>query len=413
MHNIARRITRFVSENKTSIRRGSTPSKQGKLASACFLIIVLAALTHISAAQSNFTVLATFTGSNGGEAIAGPTLDSHGNLYGTTWGGGPGQAGTAYQLKQEHGSWILNVLSGLSYPYAGITVGPDGTLFGADAGGGPYGVGVVYRLQPPPTACESVLCLWNFTLLHDFTGAFGDGAVPDGNLVFDSQGNFYGTTNEGGQNNGGTVYEGTRSGGTWNVSTIYSFAANSGPYAGLILDSAGNLYGTTLAGGEYDMGTVFELTPSQGGWTEVLLHSFSGSDGCGPSAGVVFDRAGNLYGATANCGTIFELSPQGNNWNLTTLYSFPPDGGGPDSSLTLDSAGNLYGTNPFGGNGNGNVFELSPLNGGGWTYTDLYDFTGGSDGLLPQGSVAVTAPNGYLYGTAYYTVFRINLGADR
>jgi uncharacterized repeat protein (TIGR03803 family) len=120
------------------------------------------------------------------------------------------------------------------------------------------------------------------------------------------------------------------------------------PYAGLIFDGAGNLYGTTTNGGTYNAGTVFELTPAAGGtWTESVLYNFgSGADGGSPYAGLVFDRAGNLYGATYyggsyGGGTVFRFNAQGE----VILHSFNgTDGNNPQASLVLDAAGNLYGT---------------------------------------------------------------------
>jgi uncharacterized repeat protein (TIGR03803 family) len=403
-----------------------------RLAGATWLALaLLLMLVLCGAAQAQtFTVIHTFSGPDGAHPQAGPTLDSHGALYGTTWGGGAGNYGTVYRLAQVNGSWILNPLYNFTngsdggLVVAGVTFGPDGTLFGAttlaDNGSNP---GTLFNVKPGGKLCAAGVCQWAETTLHTFAGG-SDGETPMGNVVFDSHGNLYGTTYYGGTYNAGTVFEATLSGGTWNMSVIYSFGGPSDgwyPWDTLVLDSAGNIYGTTEAGGPGE-GTVFELSPSQGGWTETLLHIFTGSDGCLPGAGLVFDRAGNLYGATGYCPTIFELSPQqGGGWNFTTLYTFPGSGPyhGPSSSLAIDAAGNLYGaTNNDGAYGYGNVFEMSPSSGGGWTYTDLYDFTNGNDGGQPYGSVAVTGSGGYVYGTTLYggangdgVIYQINLGA--
>ena len=177
---------------------------------------------------------------------------------------------------------------------------------------------------------------------------------------------------------------------------LYAFqGGNDGDYpsGGLILDSSGNLYGTTQFGGgstacNTGCGTAFELSPSSnGGWTETILHNFQGgNDGGSPTAGLIFDKAGNLYGTTqigggttcsgVGCGTVFELSPNGSGgWTETILYSFlnSPDGYEPQG-LIFDGSGNLYGTTAFGGqygcgpdgeNYCGTVFELSPNGTGG------------------------------------------------
>ena len=144
---------------------------------------------------------------------------------------------------------------------------------------------------------------------------------------------------------------------------------------GLIFDNAGNLYGTTDGGGIHDEGTVFELSPSEAeAWSEKLLHSFDGTDGVAPEAGLIFDAAGSLYGTTYfggihGTGTAFRLSPrESGGWTETILHSFGggTDGRYPATDLIFDAAGNLYGTtylggiHPCGGDGCGTVFEITP-----------------------------------------------------
>jgi uncharacterized repeat protein (TIGR03803 family) len=166
---------------------------------------------------------------------------------------------------------------------------------------------------------------------------------------------------------------------------LHSFTGSDGafPLAGLIADSAGNLYGTTVSGGTggcsqgAGCGVVFKVSPSG---TETVLYSFTGgSDGAFPEAGLIADRAGNLYGTTnrgggSGGGVVFKLSSSGTE---TVLYSFTggSDGRNPQAGLIADSAGNLYGTTEGGGSGNGVVFKLSL----GGTETVLHSFTG-SDG---------------------------------
>jgi uncharacterized repeat protein (TIGR03803 family) len=148
---------------------------------------------------------------------------------------------------------------------------------------------------------------------------------------------------------------------------------------------------------------AFQLVPSGSGWSQNVLHAFQGNgDGIGPQGGLISDSAGNFYGTTAvggarNLGTVFELSPSGGGWSYAILYSFT-DQGAPQDALVMDAAGNLYGTTYGSASGEyGSVFKLSP-SGGGWTYTNLYTFTGGHDGAHPWGSVALDAA-GNLYGT--------------
>src|SRR5579863_2065825 len=151
-------------------------------------------------------------------------------------------------------------------------------------------------------------------------------------------------------------------------------------YGGVISDSSGNLYGTTFAGGAYDnglygSGIVFELSPQKdGSWSETVLHDFgAATDGSGPTAGLVFDSVGNLYGTTqygggstfcqGGCGIVFQLRPPavpGGAWTESIIYRFKEvyRGDNPQAGLIVDSAGNLYGTTFLGGNGGGTVLEL-------------------------------------------------------
>ena len=258
--------------------------------------------------------------------------------------------------------------------------------------------------------CKSALCFWTETPLYQFSGS-SDGANPGyGQLTFDQAGNLYGTTIFGGVNARGVVYELTPSGSGWTERAIHTFSGSSdgeNPYSSVIFDPAGNLYGTAFQGGAHGYGAVFQLTPSGSGWTEKTLYAFQNlSDGGQPFGGVVLDNAGNLYAATSsggsgNGGTVYQLIPSGSNWIFSLLYSFASGGylPGPYASLTMDAAGDLYGTTKQdGAHAAGSIFKLTP-SGGGWTETDLYDFTGGSDGGVPYGSVVIDA-SGNLYGTA-------------
>jgi len=174
----------------------------------------------------------------------------------------------------------------------------------------------------------------------------------------------------------------------------------------MIFDSAGNLYGTTLAGGSFGGGTVFQLAPSGSGWTTSTVHDFDGGNGgAGPQGALTFGGSGKFYGTTEgggldDSGTVFELTSSGEGWFFSVLYSVPGgiDNSGPQGNLAMDAAGNLYGaTYDAGAHHDGNVFKLTPTNGG-WTYTSLHDFTGGADGANPLSGVTLDS-NGNLYGT--------------
>lgn len=373
----------------------------------------------ISRQTGTYAVLHNFTGEqDGANPTSGVTLDAGGSLYGTTFNGGIG-FGAAYKLKSSVSGWLLNPLysfaggSDGANPTARLIFGPDGALYSTTLYDG-LGYGTVFKLQPPPRACATVFCPWMKTELYSFQGD-PDGAFPEiAELIFDHAGNLYGTTYNGGLSIGlgGTVYELTPSGnGNWTESVLYRFMGppdGERADAGVILDSGGNLYGTTHDGGQYGYGIVYKLSPSNGNWTESVLYSFqNGSDGGNPYSGLILD-SGNLYGATSSDtsggGTVFELSPSGGGWTLTTLYSFvgSPMGGfgcGPVGSIVM-SAGSIYGTTLCDGVFQyGNVFKLTPSNGS-WIYTDLHDFTGGSDGGSSYSNVEFDG-SGNLYGTTY------------
>jgi uncharacterized repeat protein (TIGR03803 family) len=278
------------------------------------------------------------------------------------------------------------------------------------------------RLNEAATILATILILitsaWgqSGTILYSFTGG-KDGANPKSRLVLDKNGNLYGTTTAGGANGQGEVFELTPSSrGGWLVKILYSFqgsADGSLPAAGVIFDKQGNLYGTLYNGGALGHGAVFELSPATGGtWTKKLLYSFSGgNDGGQPVGALVFDKAGNLYGTTPldgqyGQGVVFQLKPNTDGtWTESVLHAFvaltTSDGQGPGGALAIDSAGDLYGLTVQGGAADlGTVFEVSPASGGGWTETLLYSFRGGADGASPATSDVITNTAGtVLFGT--------------
>jgi uncharacterized repeat protein (TIGR03803 family) len=243
------------------------------------------------------------------------------------------------------------------------------------------------------------------TLLHSFRN-WPDGANPQAGLIRDAAGNLYGTTFKGGFKGNsicgdgcGTVFKVSKAG---KETVLYRFTGSDGalPTASLVRDKAGNLYGTTLDGGVPGVGTVFKLDATG---HETVLHSFTGSpDGANPLAGLILDAGGNLYGTTdvggaKAAGTVFEVDTSGKE---TVLYSFTggADVGEPWGGVIRDKAGNLYGTTFGGGtSGSGTVFKIAP-NG---TETVLYSFAGGTDGQFPAAGVIMDGA-GNLYGTTKY-----------
>ena len=381
---------------------------------ACGRAVVAAifAFTFALTAQAQtYTVIHYFTGADDGYLPWELTIDQAGNLYGTTLFGGPGgpDNGEVFKMTKRGSAWTLVPL----YDTGdwGVVFGPDGKLYGP--GGNEFGFGGIFSLTPPATFCRTILCPWTGTQLHSFTGPPDDGASPgNSDLVFDQQGNIYGTTVAGGSGacsgGCGTVYELSQNSGGWSSSILYSFQGyypqDFSPFGGVVFDQAGNLYGTAQ-GGPNNAGTVFELTPNNGSWSKSTIFFFDG-EGMGrePDASLLIDADGNLYGTTSGGGqgengTAFELTPSNGGWNYSLLCSFSGRdiGEGPMAPLTQDAAGNLYGTTyGAGAYGYGNVFKLTRTNGS-WTYTSLHDFDQ-SDGWGPESKVVIDA-QGHLYGT--------------
>lgn len=388
---------------------------------AALAITMVPALTVPAEAQTYSVVHNFSTGSDGANPIAGVTIDGSGSLYGTTSAGGGQGFGTVYRLVHSGPNWLFSLVytfQGLtqnstdgSAPYSRVVIGPDGYLYGTTHSGGNgqgckalHGCGTVYRVRLKPGSIR-----WEETLLFQFGSDIGSN--PDyGDLAFDSAGNLYGTTRNGGAYQQGVVYELSPNGGNWTEQVLHSFAGSpdgATPLSGPVFDQTGNLYGATSAGGKNGWGTVYQLA-ADSMWTERILHDFqNGSDGGAPGGGVFFDPSGNLYGATqtggfGGSGTVFEMTLlSGGGWSLNTLFGFPGvSPGGAYRTVIMDNAGNLYGTSATGGAHQwGSVFKLSPSNAG-WVYSPVHDFTGGSDGGMPYGSLALDA-NGNLYGTAY------------
>jgi uncharacterized repeat protein (TIGR03803 family) len=274
---------------------------------------------------------------------------------------------------------------------------------------------VVFELTPTTNGKP-----WTETVLYSFCSqaSCADGANPQAGVIFDSEGNLFGTTETGGNQNCqeegpgcGTVFELQPSQSGWTESVLYAFtggSAGSNPLGGLIFDTAGNLYGMTPS-------TVFEMTLGAGGqWSASIIHYFEGNgDGTGAAAGLIFDAAGNLYGTTSGGGefgqgTVFELTSVSGGWTENLLYSFAGgnDGALPESTLVFDSAGSLYGTTLAGGgppnvcgNACGTVFKLTPGAGGQWMES-LFRFRSpqGIWGVEPSAPVLLDAADN-VYGT--------------
>ena len=388
--------------------------KMKSAAVRAFALVAIALLTLLTNARgqatATLTTLYSFTGGTSGEYLFGALVqDSEGNFYGTTEYGGSSGYGTIFSLSPAGVLTVLHSFTDSStdggYPSAGLVLSSDGNFYGTTPIGGSSNDGTAFQITPSGV----------FTLLHSFTAGGVDGSSPAAALVEGSDGNFYGTTSQGGSNDDGTVFSMTPAGV---VTILHSFAASDGgnPVASLVQGSDGNFYGTASNAGTGNHGTVFSITPS-GVFTVLYGFTGVGTDGGTPNAGLVLGQDGNFYGTTFygganNDGTVFSITPAG---VPSTLYSFSSglDGGNPESVLVQASDGNFYGTAVSGGSSNdGTVFQITPEG----VIDTLHSFAGtATDGDMPRAGL-VQGIDGNFYGTTSYggsssegTVFELAL----
>jgi len=394
-----------------------------KLSLAKMVGVVFMFCAILSPAQT-FKTLLNFNVTNGANPYRMSFVQgTDGNLYGTTVYGGafscspyPG-CGTVFRisggaLKTLYSFCAKANCTDGENPWGGVVQASNGNFYGTTFNGGNTGYGTVFKITP----AGALTTLYSFCSQTNCS----DGAYPTAGLVQASNGNFYGTTcgticgNLG--NEHGTVFKITPGG---MLTTLYSFCAQTSctdgayPKGGLVQASNGNLYGTTFGGGASGQGTFFKITPSG---TLTTLHSFNPStDGTFPYDGVIQASDGNFYGTASSggangVGTVFKVTAGG---TLTTLHSFATtDGSLPFAELVQGTDGNFYGTTPRGAaNGIGTVFKITP----GGTLTTLHTFAG-PDGSDPFGGLTQTT-NGIFYGITYDggtfgdgTVFSLSVG---
>ncbi len=408
-------MTHFVRLSPPIVRSSLRPRSWWLLV----LIAVAAMNTGVLRAQTLSTLYA-FSNGDGYGPWAGLTSDGHGNFYGTTASGGSSNCGegcgSVFKLTHKPGGWILSTLyefeggSDGGKPKSQVVFGPDGALYGTTQ----WGHGAVFSLRAPATICRAVSCRWTETVLYSFQGG-NDGEKPGyGALVFDRQGNLYGTTLDGGRFGAGTVFGLTRSGGAWQKGVIYHLPGDQSIQCapvGVAFDNSGNLWGTAF-GCANTFGTVFKLTDSGSGWTATSIHVFQNTlygstpDGASPFASLTLGSSGTFYGTTMlgpsnpdcpDLGTVFQVNAAG---EFSTLHFFPPASGPQCASLNgvmgpvaVDAQGNLYGTQYANGYGAyGGVFKGGPS---GWS--QLVNFSP-DEGGLPIGGVLLDGGN--IYGAS-------------
>ena len=368
-------------------------------------VLMATAVAAVASPAQTFTVLVNFDLSNGANPVTSLVQGPDGKLYGTTGKGGANGDGTVFKITPEGALSTLysfcaktNCTDG-EYPNA-LVLATDGNFYGTTYEGGANGWGTVFKVTLDGT----------LTTLHSFD-LTDDGASPLAGLVQAVSGSFYGTTFLGGASGDGTVFKITPEG---TLTVLHSFNGADGgyPYVHLIEGTDGNFYGTTAYGGTNDAGTVFKVTPT-GKLTS--LHSFQSTDGYESLAPLVQAIDGNFYGTTAfggahSYGTVFKITPGG---TLATLHHFDGAGGAdPYAGLVQATDGNLCGLTNGGGMSNaGTVFKITL----GGTLTTLHSFDN-TDGNSPHGGL-VQDTNGSFYGTAYLggsnddgTVFSLTAG---
>jgi hypothetical protein len=362
---------------------------------------------------SNFVTLHQFAGptSDGGTPDSGLIIDSNGDLFGTTQsggnvvGGGVGGDGTVFELTPSNGGYILNILYAFTggtagqTPFSSLLMDSHGDLFGTTLGGGDANSdGTVFEMTPGSSG-------YTYSTVYTFTGGNG-GQSPSTALIMDNSGDLFGTTGHG-SDSFGTVFELTPGSSGYTFNSLHVFTGGTdGDNPGNVVLYNGNLFGTTGMGGSNNDGTVFELTPGSNGYTFNTIYDFTdGNDGSYPSADLTMDSSGDIFdtaygGGSGQLGTIVELTPGSNGYTLNTLYKFTggDDGLAPIGGVILDGNGNLFGTTSGGITANhtdGTVFELTAGDDG-YTLTTLHTFTG-DDGEAPVGNL-VLDNQGDLFG---------------
>jgi uncharacterized repeat protein (TIGR03803 family) len=366
------------------------------------------------------TVLYSFTGTNlftKGESPNNLIQGSDGNFYSTTsgggnyeWGGGIADCynsgcGSVFKMDSLGNLTVLHLFTKTdgAQPQAGVVQGIDDYLYGTT----PFGGVNLICAYGGAIACGNAFRVdtnGNYTVLHEFT--VSDGVYPEGNLLQAKDGYFYGTTTRGGNlacdstnstvtSGCGTLFRMDTSG---NVTVLHSFSGTDGaqPLAGLIQGSDGNLYGTASQGGASGDGTIFKSDTSG---NVTVLHSFSGADGKIPSTSLVQASDGYFYGTTSNGGAnspdgvAFRIDSLG---NFTLLHSFSGvDGANGVNSLIQANDGMFYGTSPLGGAGTwGTIFRMDSSG----NVTVLHSFAG-PEGKRPYAGL-IQGSDGFLYGSA-------------
>jgi uncharacterized repeat protein (TIGR03803 family) len=325
------------------------------------------------------TTLASFNGANGESPFAGLIADANGDLFGTTTDGGANDDGSVFEIVKTAGGYASTPTTLVSFnggngetPFAGLIADANGDLFGATDSGGANDDGTVFEIVKTPTGYASAP-----TTLVSFNGTNGE--TPIGTLISDSNGDLFGTTQEGGANHDGAVFEIVKTAGGYasTPTTLVSFNGTNGafPDSGLIADAHGDLFGTTLESLANHDATVFEIVKTAGGYASAptTLVTFNGTNGLSPQGSLIADAHGDLFGTATGLdpttndpltdGTVFEIKKTAGGYarTPTILVSFNgTNGETPNGRLIADANGDLFGATASGGSGGGGtVFEIT------------------------------------------------------
>ncbi len=361
--------------------------------------------------SGKYKVLHSFgNGKDGAGVWVGMAIDSKGNLYGVTNTGGTYGYGTVFELMPSSGgAWTETILHNFCQHFPRCS---DGTVQWntpvLDSQGKLYDFSTAGLFQMTPGRHG-----WSFKVIYSGNGGprLPNNAPDLCDLLTDEAGNLYGPCFSFGKNYHGAASELSRGSEDWTENDLYDFCSTGyicrgGAYPAyrLTWDSAGNLYGVTIEGGAHKYGVAFQLERTSSRWKEQVLYDFPAYV---PGSSLTFDNAGNLYGTTFQegpCdGNVYQLSPQGKSrWKRTILYPFctQQNGGAPLNAVTFDPrTGVLYGTASAGGDSQcecGVIFKLTPSSNGKWKYSVLHKFHG-PDGVAPNGLTLDSKGN--LYGT--------------
>ena len=391
---------------------------------AVFLIPIFSSGASPSVTTAKEQILHSFAGgTDGAYPQSDLTLDSEGNLYGTTYEGGETSCvyrgetwsgcGTVFELKPTADGWAEEILyrfnvndnSGGALPAGGVTFDKAGNLYGTTEGlPNNCNEGNVFKLT------HDSLHGWGETVLYTFNCG-SSGYNPHADLVFDSKGDLFGIASD-------AIFELIpQANGSWKEVTVHQFTGGpdgATPASGLVLDSSDNIYGTTMSGGtgrcyyyQQGCGIVYKLTPGpDGNWTETVLYNFvrGGGFGVNPSGGLILEGPGHFFVTTVaggdGLGTVAELTQGQKGWEQRVLHRFygDPDGNIPIGKTEINSGAGFGVTSRGGTSGMGTVFGLQRSATNSWREIVLHSFAGGSDGSYPAAGLVFDS-HGNLYGT--------------